>query len=458
LDILPAIVLSAAMYFWCQILCPKCRFRTRPLVSPLNWFLCIFFTGMVLVPLAVALVGPSIVILPFKPSNTAINFAVLLNIVAYASFCCGVQVFHKDNPIALIDSSEMSALTWFPPAWLIVLYFILGVTGIALRFGSPGNLIDYFGNPQSYLLLLYTESGSPTTLASAAASFLMVFCPVSMILLWCRWTYRQHRKKSFLSKAFPPLLIVVAALSSALYSYSRAAFVIPMIAVAAVIAKRRTSLKSANLLGLGVLVACLVLLVSLYRSLYSMEGAVIEHSTNSSDISDMIQDYGTAPQFLGFFLQGTHYAEDPKLGRVLLASVLSPVPILGKSFREESGGTIYGNLLGRDDQPALGVAEFFLDFSVFGVIAGFLTVGALVATLQNCFDRANEPFEVYVLQFASVCFSYIVVSGIEEVSQHAIYLSWPIYCFLLYRWGTKKLAARRGNSENLGSLRPLKTG
>jgi hypothetical protein len=307
-----------------------------------------------------------------------------------------------------------------------------------------------------YLINTQDENFGSKTLAQVAAQFLMLLLPFSMIFLWCRGAYQNFKRGAILSMVLAPFLITIAALSSSLGSYSRAGFVIPMIAVAAVMSKRSISGNSFRLVCLGMLVLVLLLIVSSYRLFVSAEG-VKTTGPDLTDISDMFQDYGTAPQYFGFLLQSTGYAENPGLGRVLCSSALSPVPIVGKSFREQSGNAIYGRLLGRGDQPATFAGELFLDFSVFGVIAGFLAVGTLVAILQNCFEASSEPLEVYVLQFASVCLSYFVVCGLEEVSQHATYLLWPIYCFLLYRTITKRRPSRRDGSKRIGIGKLLMT-
>jgi len=172
--------------------------------------------------------------------------------------------------------------------------------------------------------------------------------------------------------------------------------------------------------------------------LITPQGEAVARQFTTTDISDYFQDYGAAPQYLGFLLQSTNYMENPRLGQVLLSSALSPVPIIGKPFRQHSGNIIYGSLLGRGDQPVIFVGELLLDFSIFGVIGGFLTLGVCTSSMQNKYEISNEPFQTYAIQFASICFSYFIVCGIEEVSQLLLVFLWPVYFFLLYRIIKKK--------------------
>ena len=444
MKILPAAVISAGSFFLAQVLLPRCRFRLRPLISPLNWFLCMFFLQLVLVPMVVSLAGPSAKFLPFMPSDSAINIALLLVTLAFWSFCGAIQIFHKKHPAGVMEKSRPSARSWFPPRWLILVYAILGMAGIVLRFGSFGHLVDYFMNPQSYLISSQEEGGNTASLAGAASTFLLSFSSFSVILLWCRGVSQERQRKGSFSQVREYLLVVLIAVLTPLYGYNRATFVIPMIGLAAVMTKRRLSSNFFKVLAVGALVTFVVFTISSYRMQGTNEGSA---ATNNINLDDMFQDYGAAPQYLGFLLQGTDYAKDLGMGRILLSSALSPLPILGKPFRDDSGRSIYDELIGRNDQPPTFVGELFLDFHVFGVIFGFLAVGFLAAILQNRFEVATEPFEVFVLQFASLWFSYFVVSSLEVVSQTAVDFSWPIYGFLLYRM-----------FKQHGSLQPIRTG
>ena len=66
----------------------------------------------------------------------------------------------------------------------------------------------------------------------------------------------------------------------------------------------------------------------------------LESVAENLDLDQQIQAYGNGPQFLGFLL---HNSEDlaPGLGNTTVSAALSPIPILGESFRESSGAHIY---------------------------------------------------------------------------------------------------------------------
>jgi hypothetical protein len=271
----------------------------------------------------------------------------------------------------------------------------------------------------------------------------MSFSTFGFILLWCRQAYQQRRQDRILSRVIAPISLICVTLTASLYNYNKAAIVSPFICVAAVMLKRGLSGKLLQVVGLATFAAALLIMIASYRLLVTPNGGIIAHEYDLTDMMDYLQDYGTAPQYLGFLIQSTDYMVNPSLGKVCLSSALSPVPIIGKAFREQSGNVIYANYLGRTDQPLTSVGELLLDFSVLGVILGFLALGTCASKLQNRFEESREPFEIYVLQFTSICLSYFIVCGIEEVAQLVLVFLWPVYCFIAFRLIEKKRILRR---------------
>jgi hypothetical protein len=428
-----AVALSVASFFLAQILFSRCRLRFGPLISPLNWFLCLFGLKLVLVPLVVLVFGQSTRFLPYKPSDTAVNAAILLNTLAFWSFCAAVQIFHKKRSEDSGQTSPQTADKWLPPRRLIAVFAVLGMAGIAYRFGSLGNLADYFADPQTYLFNAQAGSEDTSAAGGGIAVLLMYFLPFSAVMLWCRGQYRNHGPSGILRRLLPPILIAVVVLSSSLSSYSRTLFVMPLIAIAAVITRHGVSANILKYLALGVFGIAFVVVISSYRMFFTPNGDMVSNEVDMAEVSDMFQDYGSAPQYLAILIQSNAFHEDPGLGRILFSSALSPVPVLGKPFRQYSGNTVYAAMTGRQDQPAPFIGELYLDFSVLGVVVALFAVGAFTAVLQNRFDLASEPLEIYILQFTGLCSSYFIVCGMAEVTQFATYLFWPVYCLLLYR-------------------------
>jgi hypothetical protein len=157
------------------------------------------------------------------------------------------------------------------------------------------------------------------------------------------------------------------------------------------------------------------------------------------DVNQQIQVYGNSPQFLGFLLENSTHSP-PALGRINTSAVLSPVPVIGKSFRLTSGAFvynrwIYGSLVDSTylgDQVVPFTGELSLDFKIPGVVFGFLIVGAIIARLQLRFERSATALELFVTQFTSMWVAFLVVGSLEVVSQIFIYFFWPIYILVGY--------------------------
>jgi oligosaccharide repeat unit polymerase len=473
MGIVLTVLFSVASFFAAPILFSRSKFRFGPLISPLNWFLLLFGLKLVIVPLAVLAWGESTRFLPYRPSAAAVNTAICLNVLAFWSFSAAVQVFRKSQARGGKKSTRPTAPNWTPPLKLIAVFAVLGVAGIAYRFQSFGNLIDYFADPQTYLFNSQAgaQSGDDGAAGGGIAVLLMYFLPFSAVMLWCREQSRKNRRRGILSRLLPPALIVVIALSSSLSSYSRTLFVMPLIAIAAVMTRQGVSANILKYAALGVFGIGLVVVISSYRMFFTAGGDMVSNEVDMTEVSDMFQDYGSAPQFLAVLIESNAFHEDPGLGRVLFSSILSPVPVVGKPFRQYAGNSVYARMMGREDQPAPFVGELYLDFSVIGVAVGLFAVGGLVAALENRFDLATEPLAIYVVQFTSLCCSYFVVCGMAEVAQFATYLFWPIYCLLLYRkldWsggfrvlsiamfgaGTVKAQPGQPQPEQLSGLQP----
>jgi hypothetical protein len=153
------------------------------------------------------------------------------------------------------------------------------------------------------------------------------------------------------------------------YSYNRGAFVAPVVALLAVYSGRVRRMSVGVLVALAV-VGVLLLTgyryyrtsdISLSQAVGSQSKTIIAHS----DVNAELQITAARPKFTAFLLQETHYAKKLYYGSTLIASVLSPVPRLGRSFRGSNGTTLYNNLiygdLGVQDQVLPLQGELFIN-------------------------------------------------------------------------------------------------
>jgi hypothetical protein len=443
----PAALVGAFTFFLVQLVLPSCRPVSGKLLCPWNWALFIFFLQLVLLPLSVLLFGPSQGVLPFLPSDRAINLAVLINTAAFVTFC---SVYHylARRPELARPSNALGqgsrAVGAAPSLAFIALNGVIGLIGFFLAFGALGKLKEYFTDPSGYLSQIADISDR---LELAAGQFLRPFLGICIVMLWCRWLDRKrsHKTKRF-SSLVTALAILAVCLSNATFNYNRGSIVVPLVAMLAVLVSGPSRIPRRTIISAGAIVLVVLLLVPFYGAYRSSnftgkelfnDPSVRDLLADKVELTEMFQVYGGAPQFLGFFLETGRWGAKPQWGKVLVASSLAPVPILGKPFRENSGTAIYNRLiygmLDVEDQIAPFQGEAFLDFHLAGVLAGFCILGWSAFKLQAAFTRSQSFFEIFLWQYFSVWAFFLIFGSLSVVSQIFIYFCWPFYLYFIYR-------------------------
>lgn len=426
---------AAPLIFW----------RVRPTergVTPLNWLLFGFCLQLVIMPACVRIAGPSLFLLETLPSTLSISLALLLSTAAFWGFCAA---FHWT--VANLGTPRVCGQDcgWTPTRSLCLCYLAIGAGGLMLKFGSLSHLVTYLTDPLEFLSSALEGKEEVASLNEAAGTFLSAFLGFGIVLLWCRAIDRPAKaatsiRSSAFVAAHRTTLIAAIAFAYALMSYNRGSVAVPLVALAAAVGKR---LPGAAWRYLFVTVGTLAIVLTgltLYRSLNSEEASSstvsIAEAGSFFNVMDTFQVYGQAPQFLAAALSADGFLSSPLLGRTLLASVLSPLPVIGKPYRDDSGVLLYNRALGRaqfPDQIPQFTYELFRDFNVFGVLFGFAAVGCTLAVLQVRFDRAGSALQCYILQYAAVWLGFLTVGGVDVLSQIAIYSAPPIYAYLIQR-------------------------
>jgi len=456
----PGALVSAFIFFLVQCFLPACRPVLGKLLCPWNWALFVFFLQLVLLPLSVLLFGPSQGVLPFLPSDRAINLAMLINTAAFVAFCASCSFFARRAEIrrqssALQPGSRVVGSG--PSLAYIALNGVIGFVGLSFAFGSLGNLAEYFSDPAGYLSRV---AGVSDKLGPAAGNFLRPFLGSCVVLLWCRWLDRKcfHKAKGF-SSVVTMVAIVAVCLSNATFNYNRGSIVVPLVAMLAVIVSGPSRVPwrtVVSALGIVLVVLLLLPLYGVYRSNnFTAQEVVNDPSVrdlmgNKVELTEMFQIYGGAPQFLGFFLENGGWGTHPQWGKVLISSILSPLPILGKPFRENTGTAIYNRLIygvpDISDQVPPFQGEAFLDFHLAGVLAGFSLLGWIAFKLQTAFAQSHSFFELFIWQYFSVWTFFLIFGGLSVTSQIFIFFCWPFYLYFV----TRSLHSRRGRSRARG--------
>lgn len=458
----PGALIGAFVFFLVQCFLPICRPVSGKLLCPWNWALFVFFLQLVLLPLSVLLFGPSQGVLPFLPSDRAINIAMLINIAAFAAFCGTYHHFarrwHKSRQSSL-PRQHSRIVSTAPSLAFIALNGVIGFTGFFLAFGALNKLKEYFSDPAGYINRLMDMSDR---LAPAAGQFLRPFLGICIVMLWCRWLDRKdsHKTDGF-SSVVTILAILAVCFSNATFNYNRGSLVVPLVAMLAVIVSGPTRVPRRAAISAGAIVLIVLVLMPFYGAYRSSnftgqelvsDPSVRDLLADKVELSEMLQVYGGAPQFLAFFLETGKWATEPQWGRVLISSAMAPVPILGKSFRDNSGSAIYNRLIYGMREVADQIAPFqgeaFLDFHLAGVLVGFSVLGWIAFKLQTAFTQSQSFFEMFVWQYFSVWAFFLIFGSLSVVSQIFIYFCWPFYMYFFYQGLKPRQVHQRASSSS----------
>jgi hypothetical protein len=229
----------------------------------------------------------------------------------------------------------------------------------------------------------------------------------------------------------------------ATFSFNRAQFVYPIVALIAVYSMRVRRVPALLLGALGIGSIVPFVLWAFFRS----SGVTLETALNNAslakvvlqtaDINNQIQVYGQAPQFLAFLLEQSHFAHPLYGGSTIIASIMSPIPVLGEPFRAHSGPFIYNYMIYGPgaiyDQVIPFIGELFINLHLPGVVLGYAGLGVATSYLQKRFMGSSEAFEIYCWMFAAVWLLFLVYGSIAALSQICVYSGWPIYVFFIWR-------------------------
>jgi hypothetical protein len=436
---LPSAPLGALAFLLLQVAFPSCRPSRTSLLSPLNWALFAFFLQLVVLPLSVAWAGPFFGVLPHLPSPRALDQSLFISAGAFAAFSAGCAL---SNPAG---RAAMRASGGGLSSRMLALYAALGVTGLRLRFGSLSELAAVLADPLRFHDSAAAWSGS---LTAAAGTFLRPFLLSAIAMSWCRWAERRGATAGRAARfAWTSSAALGVALVGATYEFNRATSVVPIVAMLAAYSARVRPLPMRTLAAVALSLGALSVLSGTYRTGRATaeelagSGSALREVFSLDDLHAQLQVYGNAPQFAGFLFERAEVSHERFTPSVILGSLLSPVPILGKGLRDNSGVAIYNRFIYGEsdiiDQIIPFQAEVFLCLGPLGLAGAFLAVGYAMGRLQRAFDRAGSALDCYVIQFTAIWLAFLIQGSLASVAQTFVFFFWPIYAYLLLgpRWG-----------------------
>jgi hypothetical protein len=427
----PLAAVGILAFLFVQTFLPACRVRVTTPVCPANFVQGFYWIRLVLVTVLVGYFGFSEATLPYLSSKAAINEAMVVHVVGYLSFCVAYQYFAREGV-----GRKVPYVSTPGAAYLIVPFIVLGLLGLLLLHGGVGGFIEYLSSPME----VRRRADEAVTVQGAAGSFLKHFFGFAVVLAWSWWLGKAPRRKVSIIAVTAG---VVMALLVANFSYNRGTMLAPIIGLAAAFSVHVWRLPFKGVILAGVLALSVAYSFGWYRStdldLTEVSVSATSDTWDVEGVLSFVQIYGSAPQMSAYLiesLEGKFY-----YGKTLLSSLVYPVPVLGKPYRDSSGPVIFNELIYGDADTALDQVipqdgELYMNFHLVGVVLGNLLLGGFLAWLQGKFMAAPTPVESYAWVMLAI---WTVFPGsLSVASQIYVYSFWPIYTYFtvkhLWSW------------------------
>jgi len=420
----PLAVLGILAFLVVQAVLPACRVCMSVPVCPANIAQGYFWVQLVLVTVLVGYFGFSEGTLPYLPSKRAIDLAIVVHLVGYLSFSVAYQYRARATVRAPLPRGSTPAV-----AYLIVPFTLLGLVGLLLSHGSVGGFIEYASSPIEQRM----RAEEATTLSSAAGNFMKHFLGFAVMLAWSWWLRAAPRRKSAIVAATAGVVLL---LLIANFHYNRGTMLGPILGLAAAFSAHvwRVSFKSVILA--GVLALFVAFAFGSYRA---TDLGVTELSQSAEDtwsvenLVEFVQIYASGPQMSAYLidsLEGQFY-----YGETLLPSLVYPVPVLGKPYRDTSGTVIFNELIYGDTEAVDQIipldGELYMNFHLAGVVLGNVLLGCVLAWMQRKFMAAPNPVESYA--WLMMALWTVFPGSLSVTSQIYAYSFWPIYTYFVVK-------------------------
>ena len=421
----PLAVCGILAFILVQASLPACRIRTTTPVCPANIAQGYYAIQLVLVTVLVGYFGFSQGSLPHLPSRSAINLAIVVHVVGYLSFCVAYQCVSRAT-VREGRGRRSAAGT----AYLIVPFAVVGMLGFLLAYGGIGGFVDYVSSPVESRL----RAEEATTLATAAGTFLKHFLGFAVVLAWSWWLGKAPRRKLSIIAATTAVALALLVVN---FNYNRGTMLGPIVALAAAFSMHGWRIPFKGVVLAGALALSLAFVFGWYRStdleVTELSAAALADTWNPDRVVEFVQIYASAPQMTAYLiesLEGKFY-----YGKTLLPSLVYPIPLLGKPFREISGPGIFNGLIYGDsdnvDQVIPLAGELYINFHLAGVALGSVLLGCALAWLQGKFVAAPTPVESYA--WLMMALWTVFPGSLSVTSQIYLYSFWPIYIYFAAR-------------------------
>jgi hypothetical protein len=391
--------------------------------TPKNILLFIWLNKLVVIPIEILFVGNRLTL--FEAHPQPIVHESLLTLISFGCFVLGWCQF-KGQFIAVEQK-----ISW--PIWLAAggISMALGLAGIIFLYGSPVNFINNaIYTHKTYDIMRQVAGGVGGYLANVGQRFL----PFAVLIGWGLVAKLSLNK--YVIGIAASLICIICSLSS-----NRANMIYPLLALlSAVLALWRFR----QLWLLAVLFSFSIILFFFWGYLR------VQPLLNSQEIVTQFGQFINNDEYLWQAHQlymGSPYQLSPIIhldyatyGATLKASIIDPIPILGKAFREQSGTFLY-NLVIFDNPnvqdkvvPVVGELYYNGGYGLVAVI--HLMLGAAFVRIDAYFKQmvAIEPIVGAAIFYLFLLSTALLMLSITVFMQFLVFNAAPaLFILVVYR-------------------------
>jgi hypothetical protein len=440
----PLAVVGILAFLFVQAFLPACRIHVAAPLCPANIAQGYYWIQLVLVTVLVGYFGFSQGPLPYLPSKDAINLAIIVHVVAYLSFCVAYQCFGR-----VTVGRTLPHVSTPGAAYLIAPFAVVGLLGFLLIHGGIAGFIEYASSPIENRL----RAEEATTLQGAAGNFLKHFLGFAVVLAWSWWLGRVPRRKVSIIAVTAGVVMVLLVAN---FNYNRGTMLGPLVGLAAAFSVHVWRIPFKGVILASVLALSVAFTFGWYRStdlgITELSGSAVADTWNAEDVVEFVQIYASGPQMSAYLiesLKGKFY-----YGKTLLCSLVYPIPVLGKPYRDISGPVIFNELIYGDtnrsrfnlsaassDQIIPLDGELYINFHLAGVVLGNVLLGCFLAWLQGRFVAGPTPVESYA--WLMMALWTVFPGSLSVTSQIYVYSFWPIYSYFMAKrlWSWNSVTA-----------------
>jgi hypothetical protein len=404
-------------------------FQSDPGVyTPKNIMLFIWLNKLLIIPIELIFIGNKVASFDLKnqPLVTEISI-VLLSCVAFG-------VGWGSN---LLKIPKYKIPPFRTAGQLAIVYIIIALSSLILLYGSLSNY--WAGAIFTYATREALEQVSGT-FVGFLANVGQRFWAFGVILFWYLWD-RRYKPLSQRYWQIPWLfLCVIGTLSS-----NRTNMIFPFLTFLSILWPKWEVGRKWWLITLVFSLIFLVLFFGHVR---------VQPFLDPERIHELFTIYWSDTNYIWSAHQlyfGTPYQISPLLTDTnptftLLASVLEPIPILGKAFREQSGPFVYNSALNKyfsQDQIIPMAGELFYNGGYLLVTAGYMAFGMVYRWLDATFKNyiiTNLPLAACFF-YLSLLFNATLLLSLSVLVQFALYNAPPALLFIAINWWRMRKAS-----------------